>query len=105
MSPDSGDEMAGPGAHPLVGRQRWLVRALRVGAFIAAALALGGLVVPGEAGEALAVGFLAVLIAGPILRVAWLAVRWVRRGDVRFALVSATLLLVVGAAVVLALRG
>jgi len=69
-------------------------------AFIAA---LAGLLLPdpfGPAASAFAVG---VVIAAPLMRVTWLAVRWYRRGDRRFAAVAASLLLVVGSGSVLAL--
>ena len=45
----------------------------------------------------------AVVVAVPLLRVAWLAVRWYGRGDRRYAAVAASLLVVVGTGSVIAL--
>jgi hypothetical protein len=42
------------------------------------------------------------LIAAPIGRVVWLLVRWLRRGDRRFALAAVALLAVMGVALALA---
>jgi hypothetical protein len=69
-------------------------------AFVAA---LAGVVLPhpvGTAASALAVG---IVVAAPLLRVGWLAIRWYLRGDRRYAAISASLLLVVGIGSVLAL--
>jgi len=67
------------------------------------ACAGAALVVPGRAGDAAAVGMIVVLVATPIARVAWLAIRWFRRGDLRFGFVALALLSVVGAGALLAL--
>ena len=69
-------------------------------AFLAA---LAGLLLPGRAGavaSGLAVG---IVVSAPLLRVAWLAIRWYRRGDLRYSAVAASLLLVVGSGSVIAL--
>lgn len=69
-------------------------------AFVAA---LAGLLLPdpvGPAASALAVG---IVIAAPLVRVLWLALRWYLRGDRRYAAVAASLLCIVGAGSVLAL--
>jgi hypothetical protein len=42
-----------------------------------------------------------VLVVAPIIRIGWLLVRWVRRGDWRFAGAAAALLAVMGAALAL----
>jgi hypothetical protein len=69
-------------------------------AFVAA---LGGLLLPGRAGTAASAVAVTVVVAAPLIRVAWLAVRWYLRGDRRYAAVAAGLLLVVGSGSVLAL--
>jgi hypothetical protein len=68
-------------------------------AFVAA---LAGVVLPhplGTAASAMAVG---VVVAAPLLRVAWLAIRWSIKGDRRYAAVAASLLFLVGTGSVLA---
>ena len=75
---------------------RFLIRA----AFVTA---LAGVVLPrplGTVASALAVG---IVVAAPLLRVAWLAIRWYLRGDRRYAAVAASLLVVVGSGSVIAL--
>lgn len=93
----------GPGRHPLVGRQRQLVAFLRGALVLALLLALGGVVLPGDAGRYSGVALVAILVAVPVVRVAWLLVRWVRRGDPRFAAAAAALLAVVAVGAVAAL--
>ncbi len=93
--------MSEQGPHPLVGRQRRMILALRVSLALAATLALGGLLLPGETGRALAWGFVGLVIAAPVVRTGWLALRWWRRGDPRFALVAVGVLGVVALAAVL----
>lgn len=87
-----------PDGHPLVGRQRRMIIALRVALVLAAALATTGLVLPGEAGRTVAWGFVAVVVVAPVIRTMWLALRWWRRGDPRFAGVAVAVLAVVSAA-------
>ncbi|QGG95333.1 hypothetical protein [Actinomarinicola tropica] len=89
--------MSAPGPHPLVGRQRHLVTFLRALYVLAFALALAGVVLPGEAGDAAGTALVATLVAAPVLRIAWLLVRWIRRRDLRFAAVAFGLLVVIGA--------
>lgn len=87
--------MSGPPPDPKAGRQRRLGRFLGVAGsavLVAAALAL---VLPGRAGEWAGVAVVVLLIAVPLARLAWLAQRWVRRGDVRYALVAGLLALVI----------
>lgn len=88
-------EGPGPGRHPLIGRQSVLVRALRWLGLAAWALAIGGVLLPGDAGRVSAVALVVLLIAAPIFRIAWLCVRWVRRGDPKFALLAAVLIVIV----------
>jgi hypothetical protein len=70
---------------------------------LAFAAALVGLLLPDPVGEAASAMAVAVVIAAPLIRVAWLAVRWYRRGDVRYAAVAVSLLLVVAAGSLIAL--
>jgi hypothetical protein len=86
-----------PPADPFAQRQARLLRALRGATVLAGVLAAAGVVF-----EPAAVAALAVLIGAPLLRVAWLANRWRRRGDARFALSAAGLLVIVGLGPVLA---
>jgi hypothetical protein len=88
-------ELHGPARHPLIGRQRHLVTALRVGALVAFAAALVGLLAPARVGDPAGRAFLVLLVALPLGRLVWLLVRWVRRRDLRFASVAALLLAVV----------
>lgn len=87
---------------PLARRQVRLLRALRAATALAAGLAAAGLAVPDPLGRRLCAAALGVLIAAPLLRVAWLANRWRRRGDPRFAITAVGLLALVGAGPVVA---
>ena len=80
---------------PMVG----LHRLVQAGAAAALVLGVLGAALPGDAGTATATAAVSVVIAGPLLRVAWLSGRWLRKGDVRFAVLAAVLLAVVGAGV------
>ena len=82
---------------------RVLSSILRVGLIGAFALALGGAFIPGTVGTASAVACVALLIAAPVLRVAWLTVGWTRQGDRRFAALGGVLLGVLVASAVVAL--
>ena len=57
-------------------------------------------VLTAPAEEPVAVATVAMLLAAPLLRIAWLGVRWWRLGDRRFAFVAAGLLGVVALAAV-----
>lgn len=83
-----------PPEQPLAGRQRRLVRALEFGVALAAIVAVGAMALPGAVGESLAQLFVAILIATPLLRVAWLVTRWMNRRDFRFAVVGLAVLAV-----------
>jgi hypothetical protein len=85
----------GSGPHPLVGRQRHLVLALRLSLVASLLAAAGAVALPGDLGAALAVVLVGLLIAVPLGRVLWLTIRWIRRRDRRFALVGTALLTVV----------
>lgn len=94
---------AGPPRDPKEGRQRRLVRFLQAAAIAVLVLAVLSLVLPGDAGRLAADAMVAVVIATPVARVAWLLARWVRRRDLRFAYAAAALLFVVGAGAAFAL--
>ena len=88
---------------PRADRFARLSRALTAAVAVAAVLVLGALLLPERVGDVLGAALLAVLIATPLLRVAWFVQRWYRRGDVRFALVGVGVLVVVAAGAGLAL--
>jgi len=90
------------GRHPLVGRQTTLISALRVAGAVAWVCAAAGAFLPGVAGQVGATALVAVIIAVPIARSAWLCVRWIRRGDPRYAVVAGVLVLIALSGVVLA---
>jgi hypothetical protein len=69
--------------------------ALRLTTIVALLLAAGAVVLPGAAGEGAAIGAVSLVVAAPLLRVAWLAVRWVVRRDVAYAVRALGLLLIV----------
>ena len=73
-----------------------MIWALRVTKRVALVVALLATVTRGATGRnagAIAVG---LVVAAPLLRVAWLAYRWWCRGDRAFASVAGSLLVVVG---------
>jgi hypothetical protein len=84
-------------------RYERMVRALRLLGWVAFGAALAGVLLPDPVGNAAGATAVGVVVAVPLLRVAWLAIRWYRRGDRRYAAVAAGLLLIVGAGSVLAL--
>ncbi|MDQ1565461.1 MAG: hypothetical protein QOF96_341 [Actinomycetota bacterium] len=84
-------------------RYERMIRVLRLLTGLAFAAALAGLLLPDPAGKAAAGVAVAVVVGSPLLRVAWLAVRWYRRGDRRYAAVAVALLVVVGTGSVIAL--
>ena len=92
-----------PRVDPRPGRQRRLIRFLRVAAVAVLVLALASLALPGDAGRVAADLMVAVVIATPVVRVVWLLLRWVRRRDLRFAGVALGLLAVVAVSAAFAL--
>ncbi len=90
---------------PRLDRYRPLSVALSRALVLAAALAVAALIVPGPAGRYLGEALVAILIAAPLLRVAWFVVRWFRRGDPRFAMVGVGVLSVISIGLVIALVG
>ncbi len=84
-------------------RGRYQAPALRAVVVVAWVLALASVVVDGWA----SVGRLAVglVIATPLLRVAWLMFRWLQEGDRRLVMAGLALLTVVGVGALLAVAG
>jgi hypothetical protein len=95
-------EPTGPPPNPRVGRQRFLVAYLRIAVLAVFLLGVVALVLPDDAYRPFAVTMAIAIIVVPVTRVGWLVVRWLRLGDVRFALVGVALLTVMGSALVLA---
>lgn len=62
---------------------------------VAAVLAVLGIALPG--GDPIAVAGICLAAAVPIARVAWLAIRWARIGDLRFMWAAVLLLVLIGA--------
>lgn len=75
------------------------LKAATVVALVAAAL---GLLLPDDAGTTASVTAIAIVVATPLLRVAWLAFRWTQERDWRFVAASLGLLAVVGLGAALA---
>jgi hypothetical protein len=99
--------MTHPPLDPKEGRFDRAADLLRSAAIVVVALCLASLAVhaaqPDAAvSEQLAWAAVAVLLVVPLIRVAWLAIRWFRRGDLRFALVALGVLAVVATGALLA---
>jgi uncharacterized membrane protein len=92
---DSSDQTSPP--DPRASRQRRLVAFLYAAVGVGLVAALVGATPRGEAAALAAVG---VAVAAPLVRVAWLVARWVRRGDLRFALAGSYLLVLAVVALV-----
>ena len=71
-----------------------LSKILTVALIATFACALGGAFIPGAVGRWSGTACIVILIAAPVLRVAWLVVDWTRVRDFRFALLGCGLLLV-----------
>lgn len=99
MTPDA--TAPGPPPDPKAGRFTPLAGALRRVLMAVAVLAALGAFLPGAAGRAAAWAAIAVLMATPLARVAWLGRRWFRRGDPRFGWVAVGVLAVVMVAALL----
>ena len=83
-------------------RYERMIRALRLLSWVAFGAAVAGVFLPDPVGTAASAIAVVVVAAAPLMRVAWLAIRWFRRGDRRYAAVAAGLLLIVGTGSVLA---
>jgi hypothetical protein len=73
------------------------VAALVLTLAVAAVSALVAVVTTGDASRAAGTASLVAVIAAPLGRSLWLGVRWLRKGDRRFALVAAAVLAIVAA--------
>lgn len=93
---------AGNGTEPRP-RYRKIRRGMQITSGLALAAALGGVILPGRARTAASVLAVALVISAPLARVLWLAVRWWRWGDRRYAAVAASVLFLVATGAVLAL--
>ena len=71
-----------------------LSKILMVALVVTFLCALGGAFIPGVVGHWSGTACIVILIAAPVLRVAWLVVDWTRIRDARFALLGCGLLLV-----------
>ena len=89
---------SGPPPDHRTGRQDRLLVFLRVATGLTVLGAVLGVLVPGVGGRAAANAVVAILVAVPLLRVAWLVQRWLRKGDFRFAAIAIGLLLIIGVA-------
>lgn len=96
------DPTTGPPPNWRVGRQRHLVAFLQVMLGVLGAAAGAAVLLPDGAGHRAAVVMVALLIAVPTVRVAWLLVRWARIRDWRFVAAAAGLLGILGVAAALA---
>lgn len=85
----------GPGPDPRADRFDALGRWLGVGLWATVLATLLAVLVGGAVGDAFGTAAIVVLVAVPLARVAWFVLRWARRGDRRYALVGAGVLLVV----------
>lgn len=101
MSPDGTIDDCPP--DPRQGRFDPLSTWLTAAVWAAAVLAVLTVIVPGRYTALPGTALMAVVVATPLLRTVWFAVRWARRGDRRFALVAVGVLAVVAAGVVAAL--
>jgi hypothetical protein len=88
----------GPPPDPRAGRQRALVAMLRVSVALVAILAVGALLLPEEQARPVGTAMVVTLVAVPVVRVGWLVIRWLRRGDLRFALCGVGLLVLMAGA-------
>ncbi|MDZ7731719.1 MAG: TSUP family transporter [Acidimicrobiia bacterium] len=94
-----GDDVNGR-PDPRRARQRLLLHFLRATVALVAVLAATAVVLPAPTGRTVAVGMVLLLVTVPVVRIAWLGLRWFRRGDARFAVAAAALLAVVATAAV-----
>jgi hypothetical protein len=90
-----------PPLDPREGRQNALVLFLRVLFVALIVVTLLALVLPGDAGDTAGEVMVALLIIAPVSRVLWMLVRWTRKGDLRFSLAAAALLLVMASGLLL----
>lgn len=90
--------MTEPIRDPREGRQRSLVHFLRAALVVVVVLSLLSVVLPGRASRGLGIATVAVLVAVPLVRIVWLALRWVLKRDYRYAAAAALLAIIVATA-------
>jgi len=95
---------AGPPPDPRDGRFQPMARGLHVALVLVGSLAILSVVVPAPASDVLATLAVIGLLVAPLVRVAWLAQRWLRRGDLRYGMVAVSVLLLVATGALIALR-
>ncbi|KAA0232407.1 MAG: hypothetical protein JJLCMIEE_00342 [Acidimicrobiales bacterium] len=76
-------------------RYQPLVWFLRVATLLAFLLAVAATFAPSPLDKSFAIATAALLVAAPLVRIAWLIIRWWRRRDLLFVSVGVALLLVV----------
>lgn len=84
------------------GRQRRLALFLRAAAGLTLVLAVLGATLPDRGRDKAGAAMVAVLVAAPAIRSAWLARRWLRKGDRRYAATAILVLAIVATGAVLA---
>lgn len=94
-----------PGGQVSTIRGRWQAPALTWTTRVVLVAGLLTLVLPGVAAMAVATAVVAVVIATPLLRVAWLVWRWHQEHDQRFVTIGLVLLAVIGSGAALAALG
>jgi hypothetical protein len=85
-----------------VGRQRRLALFLRVAAVVTLVLALLGAALPDPARDTAGTAMVVVLVGAPAVRSAWLARRWLGKGDRRYAATAALVMAIVASGAVIA---
>lgn len=78
-------------------RQRALVLALVVNLVAAAVLSGVAVLTTGDTARVAGTAAVAAVVTAPLGRTLWLGVRWLRKGDRRFAVVAGGVLLVIAA--------
>lgn len=96
--------ISGAPPNPRLDRQRVLVWFLQGAGIVVLVLAVAALLLPRDRRPPAAWLMVAALISIPVIRVAWLAIRWVGRRDWRFAGAAAALLGVLAISLALSLR-
>ena len=94
-----------PGGQVSAIRGRWQAPALTWTTRAVIVAGLASAVLPGDTGTAVATAVVAVVVATPLLRVAWLVHRWRQEHDRRFVTLGGTVLAVVAVGAALAALG
>lgn len=86
-------------------RGRWQRPALTLVTWSTLILSMVAVVLTGPVGDAAGAVVVAAIVATPLLRVAWLAIRWWQEDDGRFVLTALALLAVVASGALLTVLG